>query len=161
MGAVLAFELAHQLTTAAGVELVRLIVSGSPGPWGGRTERAGDLPEEQFLAKVATFAGYQHPVLEHPEMRELLLPTLRADVILHESYSPAPGRQLSVPVTALHGRNDDLVGAGQLAEWQEATTGPLTTALQGLSATANGGSTCLTRRRSRAGENRPNRTYGA
>lgn len=86
MGAVLAYELAHRLEREPGIRLEALFVSGSPGPWTARTDRAGGLPEDEFVARVKSFAGYAHPALENPEMRELLLPSLRADVQLHENY---------------------------------------------------------------------------
>ncbi|MFJ6615645.1 thioesterase II family protein [Streptomyces sp. NPDC091289] len=129
MGAVLAYELAHRIERAgAAPRLDALVVSGSPGPWTPRTDRAGGLPDEEFAVRVRTFAGYDHPALEVPEMRELLLPTLRADVRLHESYTPSSDRPLGVPVLSVRGREDTLVGAAQAAEWGRATTGGLTVA---------------------------------
>ncbi|WNF29277.1 alpha/beta fold hydrolase [Streptomyces sp. C11-1] len=129
MGAVLAYELAHRIERSpAAPRLDALVVSGSPGPWTPRTDRAGDLPDEEFAVRVREFAGYDHPALEVPEMRELLLPTLRADVRLHESYAPSGDRPLGVPVISVRGREDTLVGAAQAAEWGRATTGKLTVA---------------------------------
>ncbi|MFI8433468.1 thioesterase II family protein [Streptomyces sp. NPDC079020] len=131
MGAVLAYELAHRIEQAAGPagpRLESLVVSGSPGPWTARTDRAGGLPDEEFTARVKSFAGYAHPALEDPEMRELLLPALRADVRLHETYVPSSDRPLSVPVTSVRGRTDALVGPGDAAQWCRATTGVLTVA---------------------------------
>ncbi|WAZ21840.1 alpha/beta fold hydrolase [Streptomyces cinnabarinus] len=127
LGAVLAYELAHRLASVDGVHLVRLIVSGSPAPWNGRTERATGLDDEGFLEQLRRFTGYVHPALEAPEMRELLLPTLRADVQLHEDYRPSTEKPLAAPITALRGRDDTLVDAARLAGWAEATTAGLDT----------------------------------
>ncbi|MGW7074197.1 thioesterase II family protein [Streptomyces sp. NPDC054871] len=128
LGAVLAYELAHRLSGVDGVELARLFVSGSPGPWSGRESRATGLDDEGFLAQVRRFAGYSHPALEMPEMRELLLPMLRADVEMHESYLPASDKPLSVPITSMRGRDDELVDTAQISQWEQATTVGLTTA---------------------------------
>ncbi|MFD0423972.1 thioesterase II family protein [Streptomyces parvus] len=129
MGAVLAYELAHRIERAGGpVRLAALVVSGAPGPWTPRTDRADGLPDEEFAARVRAFAGYDHPALADPEMRELLLPALRADVRLHETYVPSTDRPLSVPVLSVRGREDTLVGAAEAAEWGRATTGKLTVA---------------------------------
>lgn len=122
LGAVLAFELAHQLRQLPRPELVRVFVSGSPGPWTRREPRATGLSEEDFLKQVRGFAGYSHPALEHPELREMLLPTLRADVELHENYLAPPGRLLDVPITSIRGSEDELVSAEQAAQWQAATS---------------------------------------
>ncbi|MFF0285054.1 thioesterase II family protein [Streptomyces sp. NPDC005262] len=128
MGAVLAYELAHRLEREPGIRLEALFVSGSAGPWTARSDRAGGLPENEFVARVRSFAGYAHPALENPEMRELLLPSLRADVQLHESYRPASERPLAVRVVSVRGRTDTLVGAAGAAEWGSATNGKLTVA---------------------------------
>lgn len=122
LGAVLAFELAHRLRQLPRPELVRVFVSGSPGPWTRREPRATGLSDEDFLQQVKGFAGYSHPALEHPELREMLLPTLRADVELHENYQAVPGRVLDVPITSIRGSEDELVSAEQAAEWTAATS---------------------------------------
>lgn len=122
LGAVLAFELAHQLRQLPRPELVRVFVSGSPGPWTRREPRATGLSDEDFLRQVRGFAGYSHPALEHPELREMLLPTLRADVEMHENYLAPPGLLLDVPITSIRGSEDELVSAEQAAEWNAATS---------------------------------------
>jgi surfactin synthase thioesterase subunit len=122
LGAVLAYELAHRLRQLPRPELARVFVSGSPGPWTQRQVRATGMSDEDFLQQVRGFAGYTHPALEHPELRELLLPTLRADVEMHENYRAAPNRLLDVPITSIRGDQDELVSPEQAAEWAAATT---------------------------------------
>lgn len=122
LGAVLAYELAHRLSGAVGTHVVGLFVSGSPEPWSGRRDRAGGLPDEEFVARVQSFAGYSHAALEDPEMRELLLPLLRSDVEMHENYRPTSDIPLDVAVTAIRGRDDGLVSAAQTTEWSRTTT---------------------------------------
>ncbi|WP_330285433.1 thioesterase II family protein [Streptomyces sp. NBC_00576] len=128
LGAVLAYELAHLLVARTGADVARLFVSGSPGPWTRRTRRATGLPDEEFLLRVKEFAGYDHEALSDPGMRELILPTLRADVEMHENYVPATDQPLPVPVTAVRGTEDDLVTADQTAEWGKATSAEFTQA---------------------------------
>jgi surfactin synthase thioesterase subunit len=122
LGAVLAFELAHRLRQLPQPDLVRIFVSGSPGPWTRREVRATGMSDEDFLRQVRGFAGYSHPALEHPELRDMLLPTLRADVELHENYLARPDQVIDVPVTSIRGSEDELVSAEQAAEWHAATT---------------------------------------
>ncbi|MFD9004253.1 thioesterase II family protein [Streptomyces sp. NPDC059582] len=125
LGAVLAYELVHLLTTR-GVHVERLVVSGSPGPWTQRERRAAGLPDEEFLARVEEFAGFRHEALDHPEMRELILPTLQADCEMHESYVPSTDTPVSVPICSLRGDHDGLVTAQEARQWQDATTGEFT-----------------------------------
>jgi surfactin synthase thioesterase subunit len=121
LGAVLAYETARNLDESGDGRLTHLFVSGSPGPWTGRAERATELDDEEFIAKVEHFAGFRHEALADPDMREILLPPLRADVEMHENYKPVSERRLGVPVTSLRGTEDALVSRDQAAEWDSAT----------------------------------------
>ncbi|WP_328937231.1 alpha/beta fold hydrolase [Streptomyces tauricus] len=122
LGAVLAYELVH-LLSARGMSVERLVVSGSPGPWTQRERRATGLPDEEFLARVEEFAGFRHEALDHPEMRELILPVLQADCEMHENYVPSTDEPVSVPICSLRGSSDGLVTAAEAQQWRTATTG--------------------------------------
>jgi surfactin synthase thioesterase subunit len=121
LGAVLAYELVH-LLSARDVRVERLVVSGSPGPWTQRERRAAGLPDEEFLARVEEFAGFRHEALDHPEMRELILPVLQADCEMHENYVPSTDDPVTVPICSLRGEADGLVTAAEARQWQDATT---------------------------------------
>lgn len=124
LGAVLAFEMAHRIQAAGNPAVAHLLVSGSPGPAAVRLNPATGLPDDEFLARVLEFAGYSHPALDDPAMREVLLPSLRADVEMHENYRPPTSRPaLRTPITALRGADDRLVSRADLEEWANATTG--------------------------------------
>jgi surfactin synthase thioesterase subunit len=122
-GAVLAFELARALQDQPGLTVLHLFVSGSPGPWATRESRATGLSDDEFLGRVEEFAGYGHPAFQHPELRELILPTLRADVQMHETYAPLSAEPLDVPITSFRGAADTLVSAAEAAAWRDATRG--------------------------------------
>lgn len=122
LGAVLAYELVH-LLTKRDVHVERLVVSGSPGPWTQRERRAAGLQGDEFLARVEEFAGFRHEALDHPEMRELILPTLQADCEMHEAYVPSTDDPVTVPITSLRGDHDGLVTAEEAQQWRDATTG--------------------------------------
>ncbi|UED87787.1 thioesterase II family protein [Streptomyces profundus] len=121
VGAVLAYELAHRLASVPEVEVLRLFASGSPEPGTQRTLRATGLPDDAFLERVGEISGYRHEALAVPDIRELLLPTLRADVEMHEEYRPSTLEPLDVPITALRGTDDRLVSTEQLAAWAQVT----------------------------------------
>ncbi|GAA2596398.1 thioesterase II family protein [Streptomyces tubercidicus] len=124
LGAVLAYEIARELERTGHLGLRHLFVSGSPGPHNGRTERATGLADEEFLAGVQRFAGYRHAAFDDPELVEVLLPTLRADVQMHEDYRATSTEPLSVPITALRGEDDELVSREQAEQWAKVTRGP-------------------------------------
>lgn len=122
LGAVLAYELAHRLVASGEVTVAALVVSGSPGPWTQRASRASGLPDAEFLSRVQEFAGYRHEAFSDPEMCELLLPSLRADVEMHENYLPSTDVPLDAPITAVRGACDELVTAEEVAQWDKATS---------------------------------------
>lgn len=125
LGAVLAFELAYRLAGERNIYVEHLVVSGSPGPWTPRQRRATGLDDQGFLDQVQEFAGYDHPALNDADMREMLLPLLRADVEMHESYYPPEDRVLDVPILSVRGAHDELVNREEAAQWLGATTMPL------------------------------------
>ncbi|MBO8185063.1 thioesterase II family protein [Streptomyces spirodelae] len=122
LGAVIAYEMAHRIAALGHPQVVKVFVSGSPGPWTRREKRATGLSDEMFLEQVQEFAGYTHPALAHPELREMLLPPLRADVEMHENYLAPSEKPLSVPVVSVRGAEDGLVSREQAAEWESATS---------------------------------------
>lgn len=127
LGAVLAFDMALRLEDEGRFAVRGVFVSGSPGPWTRRTRRATGLSDDEFLDRVKELAGHEHPALEDPELREMLLPALRADVEMHEDYLAEPGVRLSAPVFSIRGADDELVSADEAAQWAEATTGAFRT----------------------------------
>jgi surfactin synthase thioesterase subunit len=123
LGAVLAYEIARELERIGHPGLCHLFVSGSPGPHNGRSERATGLADKEFLAGVQRFAGYRHAAFDDPDLVEVLLPVLRADVEMHENYRATSAEPLSVPITALRGEGDELVSREQAEQWADVTRG--------------------------------------
>jgi medium-chain acyl-[acyl-carrier-protein] hydrolase len=82
-----------------------------------------NLPEEEFLAEVAQLNGTPREVLEHPELMNLLMPLLRADFELIQTYKYAPRPPLNCPLTVIGGSEDDELADNKLAAWREHTTG--------------------------------------
>ncbi|RST18343.1 thioesterase [Streptomyces sp. WAC05374] len=127
-GALLAYEAARALAGDPGLPGMTLVVSGATWPGRPRPGRVTGLPDEEFIARVEAIAGYKHPALDEPELRELVLPPLRADAAMHESYRFTPREPLDVPVVAVRGTADTLVSAEDTAEWAGVTRGGLTLA---------------------------------
>jgi surfactin synthase thioesterase subunit len=124
LGAVLAYAFVLRLAVETGIQASRLIASGSHPPHKPRPRNATGLGDDAFLAKVSEFAGFNDPAMLDPEMREVLLPTLRADVEMHESYLPEPRRTAS-PITVVRGRDDTLISAEDLLAWQDVAENPI------------------------------------
>ena len=124
MGAILAFELAHWFRRELGVEPVRLFVSAADPPERRLLrERIHDLPEPDFLARLGELGGTPHAILAQPELRELLLPALRADFALCDAYRYRERQPLACPITVFGGTADPLVDPTQLGGWARQTHG--------------------------------------
>jgi surfactin synthase thioesterase subunit len=123
LGAMLAYELTRRLVADGDLPVAHLFVSASRPPWVSRPLHSDRLADDAFLDLVQTITGYRHPAFEVPEMRELLLPTLRADFQMDETYFPRRGRDLTVPLTAFAAAADRLAAVAEVGEWSRATTG--------------------------------------
>ncbi|MFI1866156.1 thioesterase II family protein [Streptomyces jumonjinensis] len=121
-GAILAYELARELSTAPAAGPLWLMASGSAAPGVPLGRCSSELDDDEFVTRVEQLAGYVHPALADPDLREVVLPVLRADVHIHETYRLADARQLSVPVTVVRGTDDHQVGAEDCRAWAERTT---------------------------------------
>lgn len=127
MGAVIAFEAARRLSGRAGHGPACLLVSGRRPPRQASSRRLfSALPDDDFLAEVARLNGTPREVLGHHQLVRMLLPVLRADFELNESYLPLPGRRLSCPIAAYVGATDHEVDPSEMLGWRDETTGEFT-----------------------------------
>lgn len=126
-GAVLAFEAARRLTEHGARAPAALIVSGRRAP-GLRSSRHSfsALARPDLLAALRALNGTPEALLEHGELLEAMLPALRADLALNESYRPLAGPRLGCPIIAYTGRADAHVDHSELFAWHAMTGGPFT-----------------------------------
>lgn len=128
-GAIIAYELARRLAVSAvWPGEPRLAVSGSAAPGIHLHAPIAELPDEAFVRAVREVADYTHPAMDDPELLELILPALRADMRVHENYRPRPGALLKLPVLSVRGTDDALISAEAAAGWARVTTGSFATA---------------------------------
>ena len=121
MGALIAFELARYLRKKRNVNLAHLFVSGRRAPQIPLNEPAThDLPEPEFVETLRTLNGTPNEVFENPELLELMIPVLRADFAVCETYDYAHEPPLDCPITAFGGLNDE-VTREQLEAWRKQT----------------------------------------
>ncbi|HEX7175429.1 MAG TPA: thioesterase II family protein [Pyrinomonadaceae bacterium] len=122
MGAVIAFELARLLRRETGTAPLRLFVSGHRAPQIPKSVPSiHNLPEEDFFEELRRFNGTPAEVLEHRELMGLMLPLLRADFELIETYTYTDAEPLDCPITAFGGERDVSVSRAELERWREQT----------------------------------------
>jgi medium-chain acyl-[acyl-carrier-protein] hydrolase len=122
MGAIISFELARTLRMRGWAMPSHLFVSGRAAPQL-PLDRAKtyDLPDPVFHEKLRRLNGTPAEVLEHPELMELMMPLLRADFSVVETYEYTPGEPLACPITAFGGVQDAEVSRAQVEAWREQT----------------------------------------
>jgi medium-chain acyl-[acyl-carrier-protein] hydrolase len=122
MGALVAFEVARQLQ-AEGIYPQHLFVSGYRAPHLPDPDPPiHALPEDEFIQKLRALNGTPAEVLDNAELRELILPILRADFAVCETFTYNAGLPLSCPITALGGLHDIYVSRDSLEAWCKHTT---------------------------------------
>jgi medium-chain acyl-[acyl-carrier-protein] hydrolase len=126
MGALVAFEVARELRRRGAPEPAAILASAHRAPHRPypRPPIHG-LPDAEFLRRLARLGGIPAEILAHQEILDLLLPAMRADVTLCETYRFEPGERLSCPIVVYGGESDVDVTPEDLAGWREATTGPV------------------------------------
>ena len=125
MGAMLAFELTRGIRAATGVEPHALFVSAHRAPHLPLRRRAWHgLPHDELIAELKALNGTPPEVFEDHDLLELVLPILRSDLELTETYASSAGPRLSCPVIAVGGSDDPTVSPQELAEWRAVTAGP-------------------------------------
>ncbi|AUH50743.1 thioesterase [Chromobacterium sp. ATCC 53434] len=125
MGSLIAFELARRLQTLGRPLPRRLFVSGCDAPQHRQAPRGlHQLDDAGFIEALRDYQGTPAEILANRELMELLLPSLRDDFQLVESYRYHPGAPLTMPTTVLAGRDDRQRLPEQTEGWQRETTGP-------------------------------------
>lgn len=122
LGAIVAFELAHEILDRGWPPPQRLIVSGRCAPH----VRHGipgisHLSDDAFLTRLHELGGLSEEILQAEELVALLLPSLRADFVAAESYTWTGRPSLPIPISAFGGDHDDSVSAAQIEAWGDLT----------------------------------------
>lgn len=124
MGALIQFELARELWKKQNKQPVHLFASSSRAPQFPNRDRISyDLAEPEFIEELRHLNGTPPEVLEHKELMALMLPLLRADFAVSQTYFCLEERQLSCPLSALGGEADPSVSIDELEGWGKQTTG--------------------------------------
>lgn len=122
MGALIAFEVARSLRRLRKTLPVHLFVSGRGGPpkrdW---HVNFSELSDEDLLVELERYGGAPKEVLEHTELMRLMLPTIRADFKVCETYNYVPEEPLDCPISAYGGLEDFEVKQERLEAWRDET----------------------------------------
>jgi surfactin synthase thioesterase subunit len=126
----------HSLGALVGFELVRALrAAGLPPPvaFFPAAHRAPNRPnphpelrhlaDDRFIDEVGRrFGGVPQAILDHPDLLALMLPTLRADFSVYETYAYRAEAPLGCPIAALVGEHDAYARVAEHEDWALQTT---------------------------------------
>jgi medium-chain acyl-[acyl-carrier-protein] hydrolase len=124
MGALISFELARLLRNEARQRPVHLFVSARRAPHIPDLDPPTyNLPDEEFITEIRRLNGTPKEVLENDELSRLLLPILRADFSVCQTYDYQIQPPLECGITAYGGTEDVDVTKEHIDAWREHTKG--------------------------------------
>lgn len=122
LGALVAFELTRYLRRQGSPLPMHLFVSGSPAPQLPlRDEPISHLADAEFIQALRRFNGTPDSILQDAEIMRMLLPLLRADFTIYETYTYAPEEPLHLPISAYGGLTDFRAPRDSVEAWRAQT----------------------------------------
>ncbi len=125
LGGLIAFELTRYLKRNFSIIPQRVFISSSLPVhlyrnWHHNYHQLSDV---DLLKKIESFGGISKQVLEHPDLIEMLLPTVRSDMEILETYQYQNTEKLSCPLHVFSGKDDTLISVAELKEWKQHSSG--------------------------------------
>lgn len=129
MGGWMAFDVTTQLEQAGGPVPDNLVVSSCNAADRGVTDRDrfprredSDTSLLQWMQVTGSLPDY---VLGDPDLREMAVELMRADVAVRDSYRPTADRRTAVALKVLHGADDPVIETTVAHRWAALGTGPV------------------------------------
>jgi surfactin synthase thioesterase subunit len=123
MGALISFELARELRRRNYPAPVHLFLSACRAPTVmNAVPPTFNLPTQEFMAEIKKLNGTPQEFFENPEFQRFLLPLLRSDFQITDTYEYQDENPLACPITAYGGDQDELAPLNHLALWKMQTS---------------------------------------
>ena len=128
VGALICFELARLLCKQHSLSPAYLFASGYRAPQIPDPDPPIHAwPESEFVEEVQRrYDGIPEAVRQDAQLMELMLPVLRADMAIYETYVYADDEPLDCPIVAFGGLQDDRLRREDLAAWRDQTRSSFT-----------------------------------
>lgn len=76
------------------------------------------LPDQRFIEALGRYGGTPRAALDSTELMTILLPGLKADFRIVDTYQHRLEDPLEVPITAIGGREDVIVSRAEITGWR-------------------------------------------
>ena len=119
LGSRVAFELMVKLQERGSPLPEHFFALGSRGPHiYSEEEISYKLPDAEFIEHIKTLNGTPQEILDNQEMMKFLMPILRADFKISETYTYKGTATFDIPLSVLGGIEDKAVSLYQLQSWK-------------------------------------------
>lgn len=122
LGALIAFEMVKKIERAECEQKMILFVSACASPQDlDFSTPLHTLPEEEFIERLKSYGAMPKQLLENKEILTLLVPRLRADFSILETYIPNT-ESIRAPIIAFEALDDELISHDQIIGWKHFTS---------------------------------------
>ncbi len=130
MGGWMAFDVATRIERDHGPLPELLIVSSCNAPDRGVTERdrfphIEDTDDELVQWMLSTGGALPDYAITDPDLHEIAIELMRADVRVRDSFVPTPGLRTRLPVQVLYGADDTVIAPDVALRWKSVAAGDL------------------------------------
>lgn len=117
-GALISFELARELRRRGMRAPVQIFAAACPAPHLPDPDPPiHQMPDEEIIADLRRLNGTPEEILANREIMGILIPLLRADAAVHETYVHRTEEPLDVPITAVGGTDDPKATREGMEAW--------------------------------------------
>jgi len=124
LGALVAFETLREIRRLGGPEPAHLVVSGCVAPHYAHddSDSIAAAPLDVLVEKIRQLGGTPEWLLADPSVLDMIVPPIRADFTVKESYEYRPEPPLDVPLTVLASTDDPRAPHDLQDRWRDQTT---------------------------------------
>jgi surfactin synthase thioesterase subunit len=126
MGGWMAFDVASRIEERGGRAPEALVVSAANAPSFGLTVRdmfpAQQDTDEQLMDWMRTFGLLPEHVLGDPDLAQMALELMRADIRVRDTFYHREGAKVSTPLQILSGTDDDIIDRHVADHWRKLST---------------------------------------
>lgn len=123
MGAMIAFEVCRALEEKEGIEVEKLFLSGRQPPFmEGKDEYHTSMPDDMLVRELKRLNGTPAEFLENPALLSFILPSVKADYKLNESFV-YKNEKIEASIEAFAGKEDAEASVEIMSGWNEVTNG--------------------------------------
>jgi medium-chain acyl-[acyl-carrier-protein] hydrolase len=122
MGALISFELVHSWRETGGPQPVHVVLSGHRAPHRPPLNPpVHNSDKHTFLNRIKNLGGTPEKFFSMNDLVDLMMPAMRADFSVWETYEYQEKIPLELPITVFGGRNDSEATESDFVAWQDYT----------------------------------------